>query len=400
MLSFDPGPEMAAELERVRVLGREFLRPLGIEADLTGEAIPAAHPFFQKAWELGIGRVGPDDREAREDGGSGERTAARRGVLVAEELAYWDRGAAVALPGPGLGAPPVRRMGTPEQQERFLGRFRDPSRPRWGAFAMTEPAAGSDVAGIRTSARRDGEGWVLSGAKTFISNAIRADWIVVWATVDPAAGRAGHRAFVVERGTPGLEDMRAEHKMGLIAYESASFTLRDCRVPSANLLGGEDHYRARAGFKGAMESFNATRPMIAVMAVGIARAAYDAARAFAREHYTLARPLPRHQRITAKLARMARKIEIARLLCWRAATLADVEQPNQIEASMAKAFAPAAAQEVTSLALEILGEAGVRQDRHVEKLYRDVKAMDIVEGTGQIQRIVIARRLVGYPAAS
>ena len=149
-----------------------------------------------------------------------------------------------------------------------------------------------------------------------------------------------------------------------------------------------------------MESFNATRPMIAVMAVGIARAAYDAARAFAREHYVLVRPLPRHQRITAKLARMARKIEIARLLCWRAATLADVEQPNQIEASMAKAFAPAAAQEVTSLALEILGEAGVRQDRYVEKLYRDVKAMDIVEGTGQIQRIVIARRLVGYPAAS
>jgi len=321
-------------------------------------------------------------------------------VLVAEELAYWDRGAAVALPGPGLGAPPVRRMGTVEQRARFLGPFRDPARPRWGAFAMTEPTAGSDVAGIRTRARRAGDDWVLNGAKTFISNAIRADWIVVWASVDPGAGRAGHRAFVVERDTPGLEDMRAEHKMGLIAYESASFTLRDCRVPAANLLGGEEHYRARAGFKGAMESFNATRPMIAVMAVGIARAAYDAARAFAREHYTLTRPLPRHHRVTSTLARMARKIEVARLLCWRAATLADAERPNQVEASMAKAFAPAAAQEVTSLALDVLGEAGARRDRYVEKLYRDVKAMDIVEGTGQIQRIVIARRLVGYPATS
>ena len=398
MPHFDPGPEMAAELGRVRGLGREFLRPLGIEADRKGEAIPAAHPFFQKAWELGIGRLGSDEEDQRTD--PGERTAARRGVLVAEELAYWDRGAAVALPGPGLGAPPVRRMGTPEQRVRFLGPFRDPSRPRWGAFAMTEPTAGSDVAGIQTRARRAGDDWVLNGAKTFISNAIRADWIVVWATVDPGAGRAGHRAFVVERGTPGLEDMRAEHKMGLIAYESASFSMRDCRVPAANLLGGEDHYRARAGFKGAMESFNATRPMIAVMAVGIARAAYDAARAFAREHYMLARPLARHHRVTAALARMARKIEVARLLCWRAATLADAERPNQVEASMAKAFAPVAAQEVASLALDVLGEAGARQDHYVEKLYRDVKAMDIVEGTGQIQRIVIARRLIGYPATS
>jgi len=398
VLSFEPGPEMADELGRARALGREFLRPLGIEADRRGEAIPAAHAFFQKAWELGIGRLGSDAEDVRGD--AGERTAARRGVLVAEELAYWDRGAAVALPGPGLGAPPVRRMGTPAQRVRFLGPFRDPARPRWGAFAMTEPTAGSDVAGIQTRARRTGDDWVLSGAKTFISNAIRADWIVVWATVDPGAGRAGHRAFVVERGTPGPEDMRAEHKMGLIAYESASFTLRDCRVPATNLLGGEEHYRARAGFKGAMESFNATRPMIAVMAVGIARAAYDAALAFAREHYTLTRPLPRHHRVTGMLARMARKIEVARLLCWRAATLADAERPNQVEASMAKAFAPAAAQEVTSLALDVLGEAGARRDRYVEKLYRDVKAMDIVEGTGQIQRIVIARRLVGYPATS
>jgi len=396
VIELDPGRAMAPELERVRFLGREFLRPLGIEADVQGRAIPADHPFFAKAWELGVGRLGPDEEDERPR--AGPRTAARRGVLLAEELAYWDRGAAVALPGPGLGAPPIRRMGTPEQQGRFLAPFRDPSRPRWGAFAMTEPGAGSDVAAIRTTARRDGGGWVLSGAKTFISNAIRAGWIVVWATVDPASGRAGHRAFVVEAGTPGLEDMRAEHKMGLIAYESASFTLRDCRVPAANLLGGEGYYRSRAGFKGAMESFNATRPVVAVMAVGIARAAYDAARAFAREHYTLSRPIPRSHRIAEKLARIGRKIAVARLLCWRAAALADAELPNQVEASMAKAFAPAAAQEATSLALEILGEAGVRHDHYVEKLYRDVKAMDIVEGTGQMQRVVIARRLLGYPA--
>jgi acyl-CoA dehydrogenase len=166
---------------------------------------------------------------------------------------------------------------------------------------MTEPAAGSDVAAIRTTARRESDGWILSGAKTSISNAIRADWTVVWATIDPAAGRARHRTFVVERGTRGLDDMRAEHKMGLIAYESASFTLRDCRVPAANLLGGEDYYRSRAGFKGAMESFNATRPVVAAMAVGIARAAYDAARRFARAGGALSGALPRHHGSAEKL---------------------------------------------------------------------------------------------------
>src|SRR5213076_33684 len=186
---------------------------------------------------------------------------------------------------------------------------------------MTEPGAGSDVAAIQTTAVRAGDDWVLNGAKTFISNSMRADWIVVWATVDRAAGRAGHRAFVVERGTPGLEDMRYEHKMGLIAYESSSFTLRDCRVPAANLLGGERYYAERAGFKGAMRSFNATRPAIAAMAVGIARAAY----------------------------------------------LADLEHRNEIEASMAKAFAAGMAQEATGLAVEILGDAGVTGDAYVEK---------------------------------
>jgi acyl-CoA dehydrogenase len=262
---------------------------------------------------------------------------------------------------------------------------------------MTEPGAGSDVAAIQTTAVRDGDAWVLNGAKTFISNSMRADWIVVWATVDKSLGRGGHRAFVVERGTPGLEDMRYEHKMGLIAYESSSFTLRDCRVPALHLLGGEAHYAGRAGFKGAMKSFNATRPAIAVMAIGIARAAYDAAREFARTHYELDRPLPRYQRYREKLARMARKIEVGRMLCWRAAWMADHEQPNEIEASMAKAFCPAIAQEAASLAVEILGDAGVATEHHVEKLYRDVKAMDIVEGTGQIQRLVMARRLLGLP---
>jgi len=385
---------LEAQLDAVRRLGREHLRPLGIAADRNGAPVPPDHPFFALAWRMGLGQpLGVEDRSAT----PGPRTAARRGVVVAEEMSYWDRGMSVAMPGLGLGGPPLLGMGTPEQKARFLAPFKDRERPHWAAFAMTEPGAGSDVAAIQTAAVRDGDAWRLDGAKTFISNAMRAEWMVVWATVDRSAGRAGHRAFIVERGTRGLEDMRHEHKMGLIAYESSSFVLRECRVPAANLLGGERHYAERAGFKGAMRSFNATRPAIAAMAIRIARAAYDAARDFARAHYALDRPLPRYHRMREKLARMARKIEGGRLLCWRAAWLADEERPNEVEASMAKAFAAGIAQEATGLAVEILADTGVTADGYVEKLYRDVKAMDIVEGTGQIQRIVIARRLVGLP---
>jgi acyl-CoA dehydrogenase len=233
---------------------------------------------------------------------------------------------------------------------------------------------------------------VLNGDKSFAANASRADWIVVFATVDPGLGRDGHRAFVVERGTPGLGDFKIERKMGLKAYESTSFTLRDCRVPAANLLGGAERGAQRAGFKGAMSTFNATRPTIAAMAVGMGRAALDAALDFAREAGRLSDP-----RVRDRLERVRRRLRAARLLCWRAAWLADHARPNMVEASMSKAVAPAVALEAASLGMEILGETGGRGDHLVEKLFRDVKALDIVEGTGQIQRIVMARHLVNLP---
>jgi acyl-CoA dehydrogenase len=314
-------------------------------------------------------------------------------LCLAEELSYWDRGVAVSFPGPGLGEPSILSMGTLEQKRRFLGPFVEPDRPRWGSFAMTEPGAGSDVAGIEASARKQGRHWVLNGAKSFAANASRADWIVVFATVDRSLGREGHRAFVVERGTPGLGNFAIERKMGLKAYESTSFTLEDCRVPEANLLGGEEHYARRAGFRGAMKSFNATRPMVAAMAVGIGRAALDEALAFAREHGLLA-----DARVRDRLERIRRRLRAARLLCWRAAWLADRERPNILEASMAKAVAPAVALEAATQGMEILGEVGARGDHLIEKLFRDVKALDIVEGTGQIQRIIMARRLVKLPS--
>lgn len=396
MVDFTLDSATQSLLEMVRWLGREYMRPLGLEADRLHRAVPADHPFYRKVWELGLGRHSWAETAAGDEGQV--RTTARRNVVLAEEMSYWDRGVAVSLPGPGLGGPPISLLGTAEQKERFLGIFQDRDRPHWGAFAMTEPGAGSDVAAIRTRCRRDGHTWVIDGEKMFCSNGARADWVVVWATVDPSLGREGHRAFVVPQGTPGFRVTRIEDKMGLVAYESAALLFENCRVPADHLLGGESAYSARAGFKGAMQSFNATRPTVAAMALGIARAAYDRACEFVREQYWLSRSLPRYRRLVDKLAWIHRKIECGRLLCWRAAFLADHRQANILEASAAKAYCPAVAQEATSLALEVLADTGVRSDALIEKWFRDVKAMDIVEGTGQIQRRIVARQITGVHA--
>lgn len=381
-------------LEKAREWGRTAMRPVGVEADRLGRPIPVDDPYFAKFLARGEGRTrwpGPEGRE-RPKSSSSERPSVVKLLLLSEELAYWDRGVTVANPGPGLPEPNVIAMGTEEQKERFLGPFLEPDRPRWACFGMTEPGAGSDAAAIQTLARKDGKHWILNGAKCFIGGASRADWILVQATIDPSQGRAAQRAFFVERGTPGLGGFKIEKKMGLKAYESTSFALEDCRVPAENLLGGEERYERRAGFKEAMRTFNAGRPIIAANAVGMGRAALDEALSFAREADLLDRV-----RVRDRLEAMARKLRMARLVCLRAGWLADRQRPNIVEASMSKAMAAGVAQEVTGLGLELLGLGGGRGDHLIEKLYRDVKAIDIVEGTGQIQRVIISRDLVGLP---
>jgi acyl-CoA dehydrogenase len=283
-------------------------------------------------------------------------------------------------------------MGTDEQKERFLGPFLEPDKPRWACFGMTEPGAGSDAAAIRTLAKKDGDGWILNGAKCFIGSASRSDWILVQATVDPSKGRAAQRAYFVDKDTPGLGGFKIERKMGLKAYESTSFTLDNVRVPASHLLGGEERYQSSAGFKTAMKTFNAGRPQIAANAVGMARSALDESIRFAREHDMLG-----DDRTRDRIEAMSRKVRKARMVCLKAGWLADLERPNIIEASMSKAIAAQIAQEATTLGLELVGTVGGRGDHLIEKLYRDVKAMDIVEGTGQIQRMIIARTLVGLP---
>jgi acyl-CoA dehydrogenase len=391
-MNFSIDKETLAVLEETREWGRSAMRPVGLEADRLSRPIPVDDPYFLKYIERGGGRTnwaGTDGQYKRE-----KRTPrpVMTAMLQAEEMAYWDRGVSVANPGPGLPESNVLAMGTPEQKEKYLGPFLELDRPRWACFGMTEPGAGSDAAAIKTLARKDGDQWILNGAKCFIGGASRSDWILVQATIDPAKGRSAQRAFFVERDTLGLGGFKIEKKMGLKAYESTSFSLVDCRVPSSNLLGGEERYERKAGFKTAMRTFNAGRPMIAANAVGMGRAAVDEALQFARERNLADRP-----RVRDRIEAMTRKLRMARLICIRAVSLAEEQRPNIVEASTAKAMAATIAQEATGLGLELLGLTGGRGDHLIEKLYRDVKAMDLVEGTGQIQRMIISRSLVQLP---
>ena len=396
MTGLDPaGREM---LDELRDLGRRYIRPMGLEADRTGDPPPADHELYRRCARQGglVSRtVGPGEDESGGDGDASLTWRPLRALLIAEESAYWDRGVALSLPGPGLGGAALRSAATPAQRERFLAPFADQTRAHWGAMAMTEPGAGSDVARIRTRARRDGDEWVLTGQKMFCSNGARADWVVVWATVDPDLGRDGHRAFVVEQGTPGFELLRIEHKMGSRGYETASFALDDVRVPTDNLLGGEALYTARRGFKAAMATYNLTRPIHAAQGVGMGRAALDLALDLVRTDFPAQGS--RRRRALERLAEMRRKLHVARLMCLHAVWLARQRTDNALEASYAKLYAPPVVYEVVSAALDIFGEAGVVRDNLIEKLYRDVKILDIGEGTQQVQRLVVARHLLGLP---
>ncbi|SEP87237.1 acyl-CoA dehydrogenase [Virgibacillus subterraneus] len=321
-----------------------------------------------------------------------EREGNRMGVLATEEMAWGDPAVTLSLPGAGLGGPPVESSGTPEQKKRFLSIFTK-DKPRWGAYALTEPEAGSDASGIRTTAKKVAGGYILNGQKIFITNGERASWVVVFATVDASRGRAGQRAFVVEKGTSGFSCTRLAKKMGLRANETAELLLEDCFVPQENLLGGEQVYETsnskQTGFQVAMKTFDSTRPIVAAMAIGIARAAYE---------YTLdivQRDYPKQGRYfllaSEILAEVEQDIAAARLLTWEAAWKADLGLANAKEAAMCKAYSGKMSLDVCSKCLELLGPDGL--DGHpVEKLYRDVKVFDIFEGTNQVQHLVIARR--------
>ena len=401
MISFELTKQQKQIRDLVHYFAQAEIRPISMIADKL-ERVP--DEWLQKVNKMGISlstsaagaMAGGSSRSKSDDSEVDpevKRQTNRLSVIASEEMGWGDPAIALTLPGPGLGGPPVQSSGTPEQKERFLSIFTK-DEPRWGAYALTEPEAGSDVAGIRTTAKKVDGGYILNGQKIFITNGGRASWVVAFATVDPSLGRAGHRAFVVERGTPGFTCTRIAHKMGMRASETAELLFEDCFVPDENLLGGEAAYEQRSsgptGFRVAMSTFDTTRPVVASMAVGIARAAYEYTLDYVKKEYP--RSGRSYQIACQQLAEMEADIHAGRLLTWEAAWKGDIGQPNAKEAAMCKAYAGKTALEVCAKCLELLGPLGL--DGHiVEKLYRDVKVYDIFEGTNQIQHLIIARRL-------
>jgi alkylation response protein AidB-like acyl-CoA dehydrogenase len=322
--------------------------------------------------------------------------------LVLEELAWGCAGIGLGIFGTGLPLSALAYSGTPEQ---FLTwgpqMFGTPEDPKVGSFCVTEPGAGSDVSALRTTAKRDGDEWVLGGQKVFATNGGIAAVHLVVATVDPDLGHRGQAAFIVGPDTPGLSQGKKEKKLGIRASHTAEVLLDDCRVPLENVLGGMEKLEAKLERARAMErssaalkTFEMTRPSVAAQALGIARAAYEYARDYAKERVTFGRPIIEHEGVAFKLADMAMEIDAARLLTWRAAWMARNGTPfEQAEGSMSKLKAGEVAVSVTEQAIQILGGYGYIKDFPVEKWYRDAKIYTLFEGTSEIQRIVISRAL-------
>jgi acyl-CoA dehydrogenase len=334
--------------------------------------------------------AGIDTLQQGEGTDQGVRNGANMSTCLGmTELCWGDVGLAISIPRQGLGNAAITAVADADQKKRFKG--------LWAAMAITEPGAGSDSANIRTTARLDGDEWVLDGEKIYVTAGSRADAVVVWATLDRNLGRAAIKSFVVPRGTPGMEVVRLDKKMGIRASDTASITLTDCRIPKENLLGTAD-IDTKRGFSGVMQTFDNTRPVVAAMGVGVARAALEHTRELLAGEGIEVRysgSLFTKSAAEAELIRMEAEWEAGRLLMLKAAWMADNAIPNSTEASMSKAKAARVANKITLRCVELCGGLGYSEEDLLEKWARDSKIIDIFEGTQQIQLLIIARRLLG-----
>jgi len=286
-----------------------------------------------------------------------------------------------------LAVDPLLHYGSAAQKDRFLRPLA--TGEKLGCFALSEPASGSDAAAMRTSARRDGDGWVLNGTKNFITNGASADLAIVFAQTDPTSRHRGIAAFVVEKGTPGFTVGKLEHKLGIRGSDTAQLIFQDCRVPAANLLG-----EAGEGFKIALSTLDGGRISIAAQAVGIARACLEDSLAYAKEREAFGKKIVEFQAIQWKLADMATEIDAARLLVWRAATLKDRGEDHILAAAQAKLFASDVAVRAARECVQIFGGYGYLTDFPAERHYRDAKITEIYEGTSEIMNLVIAEEIL------
>jgi acyl-CoA dehydrogenase len=396
----------------LKTVADEMMRPRSRYFDEHEHEIPWDYIEFMHS---AMRAMGGNGLAPGENGGKTEEQKKRPSIgyqtLAAqiEALCWGDVGMYHCLPGGGLGAAAVFAAGTAEQKAKFLARFHE-EKPTFAAMCMTEPGAGSDNSAIRTRAvldERTNE-WVLNGEKIFVTGGDKSftaygqlgrGFIVVWATIDPSAGRAGLRAFVVEGGTPGVHITKLERKMGIRASDTAAIALVEARVPFDNILGSATIEKTTSGFKGAMATFDATRPLVAASGVGVARAALEFLKEKLAENGVRIRyGLPR-QKLTSverDVIDMEIMLKSAWLMVIKAVWMADNKKPNALEASMSKVKAGDVCTKITQKVVEILGPLGYSREFLAEKWFRDAKITDIYEGTGQINRLVVARQILGY----
>ncbi|MDJ0869363.1 MAG: acyl-CoA dehydrogenase family protein [Myxococcota bacterium] len=403
-ISFDMGAGTEHGRDETHKIATDVMRPISRKYDFQEHDMP--WEFVNHMWQRNLAR------DARDDHGPTDGMVTV--CVQTEELCWGDAGMYLRMPSPLLGGSAIAAAGTPEQRERFLKPFRE-GEPKWGAMAITEPQAGSDAAAIQTTAELDESTneWVLNGTKIFCTaghGALEYEGgvVVVWATVDKSAGRAGIKSFVVQAGTPGVTVTGLENKLGIRASDTATLVLENCRVPRENLLGSAEVKRrdpskaGDQGFKGAMATFDASRPIVAAMAVGVGRASLDfVVEELGRQGVEIRYDAPPREltAIERDVIEMEAELQAARLLTWRAAKMIDRGQRNNLEASMAKAKAGLAVSRITQKAVELLGPPGYSTKLLVEKWMRDAKINDIYEGTQQINQLIVARRILDYSSS-
>ena len=372
--------DQAMVRDMARRFATERLAPMSAEWDRSGS--------FPRAEIAEMGRLGLMGMlvPAEWDGAMSDHVAY---ALALEEIAAGNGAVSTIMSvHNSVGCVPIVRFGTEAQKQRWLRRMARGE--LLGAFALTEPQAGSDASALRTTARRTNAGWVLNGTKQFITSGANADLALVFAVTDPAAGKKGISAFLVPTDTPGYRVAGLERKLGQHLSDTAQIALEDLEIPAENLLGDEGQ-----GYRIALSNLEGGRIGIAAQSVGMARSALEAALAYAQDRTSMGSRLTGHQAVAFRLADMATQIEAARQLLLHAAALRDAGRPALQEASMAKLFASEMAEQVCSAALQCFGGYGYSEDFPVARIWRDVRVCQIYEGTSDIQRLVIARALTG-----
>jgi acyl-CoA dehydrogenase len=374
------------EQKSFRELAHEFaekeIRPVAWQYDRD-----ATWPqeIIEKAWKVGL----MNTHLPEEYGGPG--LSYLDGCIIEEEIGWGCSGIGTTLSCNGLASTPIALAASEKLKKEYLGRLTEA--PLLASFCLTEPDAGSDVSGMKTTAVRKGDKWVLNGSKCFITNGEYANWYTVYAKTDREAGHRGISCFIVPRDAGVVVD-KHEDKMGQRASNTATISFNDVAIPLDHLVGEENR-----GFKIAMMTLDRTRPGVAAMATGVARAAMEFAIAYSKERVQFGVPIAMHQAIQFIIADMATKVHLSRLATWNSAVLLDQGKRNTLESSHAKRFAADTAMEVTTDAVQVYGGYGFIKDYPVEKLMRDAKILQLYEGTAQIQRLVIAREtLLPRPA--